>query len=287
MSFNRSVLLLLLLAHVATYAHSQRVSRTVCGTRCRFALCSRNQINFFGAPNTGTFPTICRRNENIGQILRVGESFVQLPGGNVRISQWRPEGLTPNFPRKFFFPTRIPGEENSGLAKRRSRGTQHGFTQERCFELPILEYERIVNGTVVRKMAGKRQDCLAFFSRVPDIVVEAQWKSGDDFDLEVTEPGGALVSNAGRTTCGKLTNDNNVDTCDFRKVGNERIQFDKSCNAFNNGKYVARLRHGRNCGDGPSMWELRIVVDGALVKKTSGSSNDNNGRVVTELSFDI
>lgn len=207
----------------------------------------------------------------------------------IPISQWRPEGLSQNFPRKFIRIANVPGRENSGLSRVASKGNQNDFTKGLCFVVPIERYERVTSSGVRVVTTDSNRDCVAFTARTPDLLIEAQWFSGDDLDLSVIEPGGAVVSNSNiRTACGRFSIDAGVDSCRLFPQGTERISYGLSCSGFVRGdEYTAVLRHSNNCQDGPTRWELRIVLNGRLLSMKKGVSDARGGRKISMLKFSV
>lgn len=273
------------------YIHTTRrqIRRAPCGQRCRFSFCRGRQVNRFLAPNKVSTPLICRNNQDIAAILEIGENLV-VPEGEepIRISQWRPEGLTKPFKKKFFKPLPIPGQENYGLARSVSRGNQNDFTDNRCFIIPIQKYEFVRSNGKIRivETSDPERDCLAFEAKTPKILIEVQWESGDDFDLSVVEPDGTRLDNSNdRSSCGVFGGDSGIDACGLRAEGTERIWYSSGCSDFQEGRYKAILRHASNCGDGPTDWEMRLVVDGRVVKRKRGTSDVDGGARVGVLRF--
>lgn len=168
-------------------------------------------------------------------------------------------------------------------------GNQNGYLKDLCIVVPILKYE-------IRTRKGKKRivntvgdkECVSFTARTRDIMVEAQWLSGDDMDLSVREPDGDVVSyNRVETECGLLYSDASVDSCGVDPTGNERIGYDRGCGKFEKGEYVAFLKHTENCDKGATFWSMRVVIDGRVVKRLSGTSNRNGGAVVGMIKFTV
>lgn len=173
-------------------------------------------------------PSICHRGQDIGFIRRVGEALVKEGSSLTPISEWKPTGLEPAFPANFFVTKKkFSIEDMLTVSKRGAEGNQNDFADGTCFVLPIRAYERNFTTGVRVVRTSDARDCLSFEANSPDVVFEAQWFSGDDFDLSVIEPDGNDVSSANRVSeCGTLSNDNNVDGCDrHRRKGAHHIHF--------------------------------------------------------------
>lgn len=262
--------------------------QTSCPNVCRFALCSPESITL-GAPDTAVGPTICRRDQNIEYILETGEARVVQGGSRIPISQWRPEGLRVPFSRDFFYAIKLPGVPRlSGVAFRPPQENQYRFIDDLCIILPIKRYQRELNGRLYGVNAGSSNDCLAVSLRVPSVVIELNWFSGDDMDLSVVEPGGFRISSKQKTSkCGRLNRDNGIDICGLFDRAKERVEYSLPCPEFQNGTYTAVVRHTGNCGSGSTRFVLRVVVNGTLSKSINGESNKNRGAKVATLRFTL
>ena len=277
---------ILLAQNTPSIIHQPGISN--CARQCLFRFCRFNQAQLFGAPLKSNFPTICRRNQDISRIISVGEASIKLPNNTqIPISQWRPDGLNPPLPKRHFKIRPVFGEENSGLVVSPARGNQNEFVNERCFLLPILKYERKFGNSVrVVNTKSRSGSCLAFTSRTRDVMFEAQWFSGDDFDLEIVEPDGEVLGSSNRNTvCGMFVRDINVDACDLVSMGTELASYNRGCSGFQRGEYQAVLRHTDNCGKGPSKWEIRVSVAGRLRKTVTGISDGSGGTVAGRMTF--
>lgn len=262
-----------------------------CTRQCRFFFCRPAQTKLFGAPNEGQDPQICRRGQDIAQIIESGEAQIltRTDKKPIPISQWRPDGLDTPYAPDYFKAVAIKGEENSGISHSPSIGNQNDFTNDICVRLPILRYERKTRRGIKIITAGGERDCIGVTVRTPDIIIEAQWYSGADFDLAVTEPDGTVLSNENaKSICGKYAGggDKGVDTCGISAQAVEKVRYrDSDCPGFQIGRYTATLRQVTNCGDGPTDWEIRLVVRGRLVRKWSGSSDEDAGSRVARVRF--
>lgn len=254
---------------------------------CRFVICRGTQTSFLAAPNTALSSPICRRDQNIENILSTGQAQIKGSDGNlIPISEWRPDGLEVPFTSGALFADAIPGRDLSGLARLPAVGNQNDFLDQACVVVPIRSYERIVNGKKRVRQATSSRDCLSVGLESPTIFIEAFWTSGDDMDLAVIEPDNVRVNNKNRTSsCGRLIRDQNVDACGLFNAGQERIIYRLPCDGFKKGRYRAVLKHTGNCGSGPSSYELRVVVNGRLKAIKKGVSNADGGKRVTSLRF--
>lgn len=282
-----------------SFASRQRdPRRPPCGLKCRFIFCIDRATVFLTAPGNVSNPEICLLNQEIDQILSTGEALVSLPNGSTTpISKWAPDGLNTPFSPNVFKAGVINGEDNSGIMRTETRGNQNKFLDRRCFILPIKQYEsvRFVKGAkrvVPFNVTNRERGCVAFVPRVWDILIEVQWLSGDDLDLSVEEPDGAMVDFRKRKTeCGNLLIDANVDTCDIRQEGIERVFYNRGCPKLQSGLYTVRLRHATNCLLGsspkPTTFEIRIVINGFVNQRVRGSSNKNEGALITSFTFRI
>lgn len=266
-----------------------------CPGACRFQFCGTGDATFVGVPNTVFGSRICRRNDAIGNILSVGETLVTLSRARrVPISQWKPNGLSNKFPKKYFSVASAPVTRGkSVIVRRTSKGNQNRFVNNQCFSMPIRRFERLANGrTVTVSTNGDARDCVAFRPRAPDVVIQVIWFSGDDLDLEVREPKGKLITSApreDRSRCGMHGGDSGVDSCGLFLGARERVQFDRQCKGFQRGTYTAVVRHTTNCDDDNSAtpWELSLTVGGRTVRTVKGSSNRDLGKIVTSVDFDL
>lgn len=264
--------------------------QTKCPTTCRFKLCGEALYSSLGAPNTGVGPTICRKGQTIGFILKTGEAQMLQGLARVPLSEWRPVGLQIPFQKNFFYTKRIPGNDKSGFTFRTPRQNQHKFLNDVCVILPIKEYQRFVNGKFRKVRTQGWQECLAVVIEVPAVVIEFQWFSGDDMDLSVREPKGYRLSNdiKRRTSgCGKFVRDNGADACGLFSAVKERVQYRLPCERFQRGRYTAIINHASTCGNSSTTYELRVVVNGRLKKNVTGVSNKDKGAWVRSIPFSL
>lgn len=263
-----------------------------CRSKCRFIICRGRQTTLLGAPNKPSGPTICRRGQDIENIVSTNEALISGKGKRTPISKWRPEGLRKRFAAKYLFTKPLPGRGGlSGVVNLPAQANQHEFLDGKCVTIPIESYEKNVRGKISLVKTTSSKDCLSVQLVAPTIVIEAFWFSGDDMDLSVVEPGGEKIDNQDRfSECGQLIRDNNVDACGVFDSGGERIIYRLPCADgfdFKKGKYRAILRHSSNCQFGPTTYEVRVVVNGRLKKIVTGVSNKDGGDNVTSFTFNL
>lgn len=152
--------------------------------------------------------------------------------------------------------------------------------------VPVTKYE-IYGRRGLRIIETEDEDeCISFTARVPDVLIEAVWDSGDDMDLSVREPDGTLVNYLHtKSSCGSLGKDNSVDACGIFLRGHERITYQRECLKQGDGKYEAILRHTVNCGHGATSWVLKVVVDGRFRRVIRGVSNGSDEMVAASIKF--
>ncbi|CDF34443.1 unnamed protein product [Chondrus crispus] len=270
-----------------------------CGKTCRFRFCRLSDMSlrgkgartFLRAPFTSLSGVICLPGSNVTD-LRSGQAMVaQGKDPNmVPISQFSPAGLDTSFPKRFFrlFPLQFVPEEQ-GMGRLRTRGNQQEFLDDLCVVLPITSYgEFEKDESITRVSGGGRKDCVSFRTRNPMVLIELSWDSADDFDLEVTEPNGTVVSrDAPDAGVGELNNDNNVGACNIMiPAGKEAVLYRQE-DELMSGDYTATIKHFNNCGDGRTRYRLRVIVDGEVVVFRTGLSNAPKDTVVTRVNFSL
>jgi len=254
-----------------------------CNTRCRFNFCDRNPNLIVGTPDVAASDSICKGNRAIGIVGQTGEATISKPGVSpVLISQWRPAGLNQNFSPSFFKTFKVPRSVTSGVGHQVPQSNQHKFIDGLCVNLPIRSYMRVNNRgqTLNRVSTNGRRDCVAFNTKVPRIIVELMWQSGDDLDLHVFEPDGDEVFFANRVTeAGELLEDI-TSFCGVPGLkGRERTIY-AADGPIESGTYTVQAQHFNNCGDGPSRWRLRLFIDGKLTRTVRGVSNQDGNEVI-------
>lgn len=217
----------------------------------------------------------------------------------VRISQYLKGSVTRKFPWNYFSIAKLterpklPGEV--GITRRTSVGNQENFLNGLCVNLPITKYDILKNsGGVAKSVSNSRksEDCVSFRTAIPSILIELTWQSADDIDLSVLEPNGNRISfrdDKSVKTGGRLVNDQNVARCGEDSTGREQIRWivDNKDNLEPlKGNYRVQIRHWKNCGNGPTKWNLAIIVRGKLIFRDSGvSNNKKRDSLITQTTF--
>lgn len=175
------------------------------------------------------------------------------------------------------------------MGRRGAKGNQKDFLGNICVILPIKSWDVLeADGTVLRTTnRSKRVDCMAFQTRYPTVLVELQWDSSDDLDLELIELGGTKINGeTPDTDAGHLINENNIGSCGIAQAGKEAIVCDsRKRRLIQNGKYTVIIHHFNNCGNGPTKWKLLIMVDDKVVLKKKGRTNLDSGTVIATAMF--
>lgn len=209
-------------------------------------------------------------------------------GHPVRISQWRPTGLSHAFLPHAIRCAGIPGVDASGVVKTPAVGNQHMYLDGVCVVLAITEYEAMdEGGRVVKVKATKGEvDCVSFRAVAARVVVELRWLSGDDLDLTVVEPDGDRVDfRKTSSESGALWSDSGVDSCGVYPVRIERTVY-RVAEMIQSGKYEVKGIHTMNCGFGATRWRLTVTVDGRVVKRATGLSDEKKaGSVIKKSVF--
>lgn len=257
-----------------------------CGRTCRFRFCRPDgslrpkgaRILLRGADYTRT-ASICRNftgGNTLGNIKRTGAALIESGSLTTPINRFRPEGMSPFFPRNYFRLSTLEFErDRQGISRRAPRGNQEDFLDDLCVRLPITNFD-IENeeGNVVRTIATSNpRDCVSFRTIVRPIVVDVAWDSSDDFDLSVEGPPG---SEGGRI------NDNLVALCGQIPAGKEEVSFSNMVP----GTYTVKLFHFNNCFNSRTRWVVNVVVNGQRILRRKGRSNVD-GREVLELTFTV
>lgn len=208
----------------------------------------------------------------------------------VPISEFSPAGLDTSFPKRFFrfYPLQFVPEE-TGVGRLRTKGNQQDFLDDLCVVLPIRSYGVVEkDGSITRVSGGSPRQCVSFRTRNPMVLIELSWDSADDFDLEITEPSGTVVSrDAPDAGVGELNNDNNVGACAIMiPAGKEAVLYRQE-DELMSGDYTATIKHFNNCGGGRTRYRLRVIVDGDVVVFKTGFSNALKDAVVTRVNFSL
>lgn len=269
-----------------------------CGARCNFRMCNFNGTRFeqdqaafvfLNAPKSATLPYICNRMENIGLVLKTGEASVAVDDGYVPVSKWTPTGLRKNFKKNVIRTYKVPYLPHSGIGRLSTTVNQWSFLHDQCMIMPIQKYQSIDLDTGRPKEIIEKDgenDCVAFRTTAPAIQIELSWDTADDFDLQVTEPDGDVLSHKNtRTEYGKLNQDNNVGFCETSLLfGRENVLYFPNPN-IEVGKYKVRVVHFKKCGTKPSNWLMKIVVNGVVRLERSQYSAAGGNTNVGGASF--
>lgn len=269
-----------------------------CGSQCKFRMCNFNgatiqlplaPFSILGAVTTAALPHVCRHDDDMGLVLNSGQAQVKVGNRFVPISAWRPRGLRRRFPPFFIRTYKVPGLPNSGIGRLTSTANQWSFLHDRCMILPITRYQRINPATgevitIVRKSGPN--ECVAFRTTAPAIHVEVNWDTQDDFDLQVEEPGGAVLSHLNkRTRYGRLTGDNNAGFCGTALLfGRENVVYFPNPN-IPRGRYKVRLIHYTKCASRPTNWNIKVVKNGVLIDTERGFSGVGEQKTVGTTEF--
>eukprot|EP00177_Eucheuma_denticulatum_P006482 GFKZ01011800.1.p1 GENE.GFKZ01011800.1~~GFKZ01011800.1.p1 ORF type:complete len:331 (-),score=17.39 GFKZ01011800.1:214-1206(-) len=270
-----------------------------CGGFCRFRLCNFNGNTFvrpkadfviLNGPNAASLPYVCLPGFNIGQIRSSLEARVTFRGSLVPISRFSPPGLGIRYPSNFIKTAAVPFLPWTGISRRQAQGNQWDFLHDRCMILPIRRYQEI-NATTqlpirVVSAGGSNRNCVAFRTTAPAIQVELTWDSGDDFDLAVEEPDGDVISFRNRRSeAGRLTGDNNVGFCDSELTfGRENVVYFPG-GPIEEGQYRVIVTHFNRCDTSPTVWRVRIIINGNLVLSRRGTASRGRQQVVLNAPF--
>ena len=222
---------------------------------------------------------ICRNfpgGRTLGTVRTTGAALIEKGSSTTPITRFRPNGLSPAFPRNYFRLTPLTFQrDRKGVARRAPMGNQEEFLDGLCIRLPIRNYNiENTDGSVFRTIStSDARDCLSFQTIVRPIVVDVAWDSSDDFDLSVDGPPG---SQGGRV------NDNLVSACGDTPAGKEAVSFTNMVP----GKYTVKLFHFNNCFNKRTRWVVNVVVNGVQIQRRLGRSNVD-GRRVLELEFTV
>lgn len=142
-------------------------------------------------PMDGVF---CRNNALLTNV-RLMEAMVRPPDDEsapfVAIRQYKRDGLTPDFPKRYFRP--VPGLEiGQGAAVSQNLGTQSIFADGLCVKLPLMTWQRLDSkgNRIKGRLRGRQpQDCVSFTTMSHRALMEITYNSSADFDLIISEPG--------------------------------------------------------------------------------------------------
>lgn len=271
-----------------------------CGQFCKFRLCNFNgerltlpkaAFVILGAPKTAQLPYVCRPGEVMGGVVKSGEAKVRDGKKFVAISKWKPAGLKRNFRSIFIRTYKTPFLPHSSIGRVKSSTNQWSFLHDQCMIMPITRYERInlATGRPIKILnASGKSDCVAFRTTAPTIQIEMQWDTPDDFDLEVTEPDGDVLSFRNkRTEYGKLNGDNNVGFCGTKLLfGKENVLYFPNPK-IEKGKYKIKVIHYTKCADRPTNWKLSVVINGVVKVNQSKFSAAGEQKIVGRAAFNF
>lgn len=285
-----------------------------CGDFCTFYFCKpdadRTVFDVVGPrlivrdANVASFPFVCRKivpsgRDFFNQTVRVGKTAEALvhpaddrnesPRPFVPISKFRPDGLSPPYPKTYFslrdidrFPP-LPGEK--GISRSANKGNQEEFIDDLCVYIPIRSYDLLNEDLSLDRRVRRTkelEDCVSFRTTAPRILVELTWDSPDDLDLRVEEPNGNVVSfrKPKTATGGRLIMDNNISNCGIDPVGREQVRWGRPGSPLE-GRYIVTVQHFNNCGTGPTNWALAVTIEGENVLFEKGTSdNDKDTRIL-------
>lgn len=275
--------------------------RPDCGKQCKFILCKPNGLDeptpfpprILLRDPIAFPPFVCRKDISLESVLATGEAKVRpakSKGKFTPISKYNPKGLSPKYPKNYFVATQaidfppLPGKQ--GISRQSNEGNQDENINNLCVLLPITRYS-FKKGTKIRTRKGKKNDCVAFISIAPKLLIEFTWDSGDDFDLEVKEPSGFKISRRKpRSPSGRLLGDNNIGLCDVTDNGKEQVRYLRN-EGFAGGEYTVTVKHANNCGKGPTEYKVYVIKEGSVVVSRSGTSNKDGGARVLSFKFTV
>lgn len=97
----------------------------------------------------------------VGHVDEPGEARVFSGNRYVRISKWRPRGLTQRFTPSFIKVFSMAGTTASGVGIETPQTNQGNFLDGLCFWLPIRAYQLLdAKGNVIDNVKGTRTDCV-------------------------------------------------------------------------------------------------------------------------------
>lgn len=288
--------LLLLLLPLATstqlaipHLHPSTRTSRACYQRCRFFFCiGGNDKLPLVAPNAVNRRQVCRRGINLLRIMESGNPILIRSGRPVNLSDWNPRGLSHRFPKNLFSFADVFGQPNPGIRHLPTLGNQLDFLHDKCVKIPVRKYLKWGRDGPERVSTTDSRECISFQVKTRPIIIEARWRSGDDMDLSIREPDRTVVDHRSLSSqCGRHRGDTCVDCCGFRQSGAERVTYNDECGRLQGGMYTAVLRQQKNCGEGPSIWKILVVIDGKIRFSARGLANETGGAVVGKLRFHL
>lgn len=276
-----------------------RQQAPLCGSFCRFSMCSANAtlqplrpapFVILGPPLLPSNRFVCHPDPSnpsnptpLITILATGDPQLALspPTTFTPLSLWRPPTLSPTFPPNFLrIAQTSPGRRRlPGITNAPPRGNQWSFLHNRCFILPIHRYRPLTSPSQPRPptidSTTQPDACVAFRTRAPSLHVQLTWQSNGDGDLVVQQPSGAVVDflNPASPAGGRLVGDNGVDTCahpDFPGYTENVVYFPGR--PVPAGRWVAEAWQAAECGRrrATTRWNLTVVRDGVVRTTTRG-----------------
>lgn len=248
-----------------------------CGEFCKFHMCRNNSTRQSHIPNQAPFtiltpglgqdPYICRPFEApFDLVTEIGTPKIFSSGRYIDLWKWNPRGLSRQFRRDFLGVGVLKTNYNSGIIpKQYPIGNQWEYLHNRCMIMPIFKYKiRTENGVEERYTDKKKEDCVAFRTTAPEVLINLQWDSGDDFDLVVVEPDGdVLDSFETDSESGYLVKDNGRRLClrDLKGVQENILYFPGKAKK---GNYIIQVRHVTSCTSKPTFWCVRAFQGGRV-----------------------
>lgn len=269
-----------------------------CGAQCRFRLCNVS-VGMPLAPigrrinlRPGSFkspPIICSADNTVGKIMRTGnpEILDKSTGMFIPMNKFRPDGMSPNLPKRFILARTIISIGRSVVVRKATKGNQHDFLHKQCIRLPITSYKEIDSdgndvGTVTTA-GNKETDCVSLSSGAPTLMFELFWQGSSDLDLEVTEPDGNTLSfsnTSNDATGGVHVTDSNVNECGNVKVGREVVSYGPNATPLL-GTYRFRFRVYRKC-ERRNKWRFTFMLRGQEITMREGRARPSGRETQSE-----
>ena len=288
---------------------SARQKTFKCADNCRLSLCNLLQVPRLtirrpqGSPNLlrgAGFPMgggLCNKRKRQLVDVKSGEALVGPVKGSVPkvpISMYSPAGLSPSFPKKYLKFREILGRE-SRIVRGKSVGNQNEFANDLCVTIPIKRY-RVLNrdgttGPVVKTSNPK--DCVSLKAGGSKLQFNLRWNSTDDLDMLLEEPSGCVLSRFNKNCpSGAKLNKDNGDVTRCLPISGDRFFVREIVtypvnSAAENGNYILRINHLRNCDLGPTAYTVTVVINGNLMTTRTGVTNSFASDVVATLNFGI
>lgn len=254
----------------------------------------RGRIIIMRGPDIALGPFLCQERPGKQTLRLVNVTTGQALVSEFRkddytpISQYRPNGLSPPFQPNHLGMFFMPFSKAFGFGRRLSMGNQHDFIGDLCVRLPIRRYTLLARkGRIVKSVKTKDpRDCVEYRSQAPDLVVEFNWETSDDFDMRIVEPDGTELSKFNtRTTAGKLTRDFAESNC--QGVANSEQAIYSSSENIQTGEYRVIVTHFEGCRFGAVKYVLRATVRGKVVLTRSGQNDFNGRKVIENIKFRV